>query len=132
MPLASTAAFIGLQYRLAHRALLDYLAGSAVLEVNPVVYESAGDPYQLWETVYGIDPDILAPVRQHIRDDVQEGHASLFREIALDTAPEALPLEAAVSALASARTVFDATRLWQRDMFEHYQLSGGHPVNVAL
>ena len=30
-----------------------------------------------------------------------------------------LPLETALSALASARAVFDATRLWQRDMYEH-------------
>jgi hypothetical protein len=132
VPLASTAGFIGLQYRLAHRSLLDYLAGSAVLEVDPEVYATAGDPYQSWETVYGIEPEILAPVRQHIHDDVLGGHASLFRQVALDTAPEALPLETALSALASARAVFDATRLWQRDMYEHYQLSGGSPAKAAL
>jgi hypothetical protein len=88
VPLASTAGFIGLQYRLAHRSLLDYLAGSAVLEVDPEVYARNGDPYQLWESVYDIAPEILAPVRQHIRDDVLGGHASLFRQIALDAAPE--------------------------------------------
>jgi hypothetical protein len=132
VPLASTAGFIGLQYRLAHRSLLDYLAGSAVLEVDPEVYAEAGDPYEIWETVYGIDPEILAPVRQHIHDDVLGGHASLFRQVALDDAPETLPLETALSALASARVIFDATRLWQRDMYEHYQLSGGSPVRAAL
>jgi hypothetical protein len=132
VPLASTAGFIGIQYRLAHRSLLDYLAGSAVLEVDPEVYARTGDPYQLWETAYGIAQEILAPVRQHIRDDVLGGHASLFRQIALDAAPEALPLGTAVSALASARAVFDATRLWQRDMYEHYQLGGGSPAKAAL
>jgi hypothetical protein len=132
VPLASTAGFVGLQYRLAHRSLLDYLAGSAVLEVDPEVDAKAGDPYQSWETVYGIEPEILAPVRQHIRDDVLGGHASLFRQVALDTAPEALPLETALSALASARAVFDAIRLWQRDMYEHYQLGGGSPAKAAL
>jgi hypothetical protein len=132
VPLASTAEFIGLQYRLAHMSLLDYLAGSAVLEVDPEVYARAGDPYQLWERIYGIAPQILAPVRQHIRDDVLAGHASLFREVALNTAPAALPFETAVSALASARAVFEATRLWQRDMYEHYQLSGGYPATAAL
>ena len=132
VPLASTAGFIGLQYRLAHRSLLDYLAGSAVLEVDPEVYAKAGDPYQSWETVYGVEPEILAPVRQHIRDDVLGGHASLFRQVALDTAPEALPLETALSAIVSARAVFDATRLWQRDMYEHYQLNGGSPTKAAL
>lgn len=132
VPLASTAEFIGLQYRLAHQSLLDYLAGSAVLEVDPAIYAKAGDPYELWESVYGVDLEVLAPVRQHIRDDVLGGHASLFREVALDTAPEALPLETALSALASARAVFDATRLWQRDMYEHYQLNGGSPANAAL
>lgn len=131
-PLASTAEFIGLQYRLAHRSLLDYLAGSAVLEVDPDVYAKAGDPYQSWETVYGVEPEILAPVRQHIRDDVLGGHASLFRQIAMDTAPESLPLGTALSALGSARAVFDATRLWQRDMYEHYQLNGGSPTKAAL
>jgi hypothetical protein len=131
-PLASTAGFIGLQYRLAHKSLLDYLAGSAALEVNPSAYARDGDPYQPWETAYGIAPEILAPVREHIRDDVQAGHASLFRQIALGTAPAALPLETAVSALTSARTVFEATRLWQRDMYEHYQLDGGHPAQSAL
>lgn len=63
VPLASTAGFIGLQYHLAHQSLLDYLAGSAVLEVDPEVYARAGDPYQLWESAYGIAPEILAPVR---------------------------------------------------------------------
>jgi hypothetical protein len=132
VPLASTAEFIGLQYRLAHQSLLDYLAGSTVLEVDPEVYAKAGDPYQSWETTYDVEPEILAPVRQHIRDDVLGGHASLFREVALDTAPEALPLETALSALTSARAVFDATRLWQRDMYEHYQLNGGSPAKAAL
>lgn len=132
VPLASTAGFIGLQYRLAHQSLLDYLAGSAVLEVDPGVYAKAGDPYQSWEAVYGVEPEILAPVRQHIRDDVLGGHVGLFREVALDTAPEALPIAAALSALASARAVFDATRLWQRDMYEHYQLNGGSPAKAAL
>lgn len=132
VPLASTAGFIGLQYRLAHKSLLDYLAGSAVLEVDPQVYARAGDPYQLWESVYGIAPEVLAPVRQHIRDDVLGGHASLFREVALDAAPEALSLGTALSAVASARAVFDATRLWQRDIYEHYQLDGGSPAKAAL
>jgi hypothetical protein len=132
VPLASTAGFIGLQYRLAHKSLLDYLAGSAVLEVDPEVYARAGDPYQVWESVYGIATRILAPVRQHIRDDVLGGHASLFRQVALDAAPHALPLETALSALASARAVFDATRLWQRDIYEHYQLGGGSPAKAAL
>jgi hypothetical protein len=31
-----------------------------------------------------------------------------------------------------ARAVFDATRLWQRDMYEHYQLGGGSPAKAAL
>jgi hypothetical protein len=43
-----------------------------------------------------------------------------------------LPLDTALSALASARAVFDATRLWQRDMYEHYQLGGGSPAKAAL
>ncbi len=132
VPLASTAGFIGLQYRLAHRSLLDYLASSAVLEVDPEVYARVGDPYQLWENAYGLAPEILAPVRQHIRDDVLGGHASLFRQVALDTAPEALPLGTALSALAAARAVFDATRWWQRDMYEHYQLGCGSPAKAAL
>lgn len=132
VPLASTAEFIGLQYRLAHTSLLDYLAGSAVLEVDPRVYEVRGDPYQPWESIYGIGPDILVPVRQHIRDDVLAGHASLFREVALDTAPVALPLGSAVSALASARAVFEGTRLWQREMYEHYQVGGGQAVRAGL
>jgi hypothetical protein len=72
------------QYRLAHRSLLDYLVGSAVLEVDPEVYARVGDPYQLRESVE------------------------------------------------SARAVFDATRLWQRDMYEHYQLGGGSPTKAAL
>jgi len=132
VPLASTTGFISLQYRLAHKSLLDYLAGSAVLEVDPSAYRHQGDPYRPWESTYGIAPHILAPVREHIRDDVQAGHASLFRQIAEDAAPAALPLETALSVLASARAVFQATRLWQRDMYEHYQLSGGRPARSAL
>ena len=118
--------------RLAHQSLLDYLAGSAVLEVDPEMYARVGDPYQLWESVYGIAPEILEPVRQHIRDDVLGDHASLFRQVALDAAPRALPLGAALSALASARAVFDATRLWQRDTYDHYQLGGWPPARAAL
>jgi hypothetical protein len=100
--------------------------------VDPEVYARTGDPYQLWESVYGIAPEILAPVRQHIRDDVLGGHASLFRQVALDAAPNALPLGTALSVLASARAVFDATRLWQRDIYEHYQLGGGSAAKAAL
>lgn len=132
VPLASTAAFIGLQYRLAHKSPLDYLAGSAVLEVDPDVYRDRGDPYQSWISLYGVDPHILEPIRQHIRDDVEGGHASLFRQIATTTAPYTLPLETALSALVSARTVFGATRLWQRDMWAHYQRQGGKPPTAAL
>ena len=110
VPLASTAGFIGLQYRLAHKSLLDYLAGSAVLEVDPEVYAHAGDPYQLWESVYGMAPEILAPVRQHIRDDVLGGHASLFRQVADDAAPNALPLRTALSAGGVRRDLAMATR----------------------
>lgn len=132
VPLASTAGFIGLQYRLAHRGLLDYLAGSVVLEVDPKVYAVQGDPYQRWAEVYGIDPDVLAPVREHIRDDVTGGHASLFRAVAEDACPSLLSLAAAVSALESARQVFDQIRLWQRDMYEHYQLADGCPGKAAL
>lgn len=132
VPLASTAGFIGLQYRLAHRGLLDYLAGSVVLEVDPKVYAVQGDPYQRWAEVYGIDPDVLAPVREHIRDDVTGGHASLFRAVAADACPSLLSLAAAVSALESARQVFDQTRLWQRDMYEHYHLAGGPAGKAAL
>lgn len=131
-PLTSTAEFIALQYRLAHQSILDYLAGSATLEVEPQVYERDGDPYQTWETIYGIRPEVLAPVRQHIRDDVGSGHSQLFRAAALETAPAALPLETATSALLSARTVFQATRLWQRDIYEHYQLGGGNLGRTSL
>jgi pyrroloquinoline quinone (PQQ) biosynthesis protein C len=131
-PLTSTAAFIALQYRLAHLSILDYLAGSATLEVEPQVYEREGDPYHPWEAIYGVEPEVLAPVRQHIRDDVESGHSQLFRAVALEAAPAALPLETATSALLSARTVFQATRLWQRDTYEHYQLSGGNLGRTSL
>jgi hypothetical protein len=56
----------------------------------------------------------------------------LFRQVTLDTAPQALALGTALSVVASARAVFDATRLWQRDMYEHYQLGGGSPARAAL
>jgi hypothetical protein len=103
-----------------------------VLEVDPAVYARSGDPYQQWERAYGIDPSVLAPVRQHIRDDVEGGHASLFRQVAGDAHPDTMPLETAVGALTAARTVFEATRLWQRDMYEHYQVAGAMPATVAL
>lgn len=131
-PLTSTAEFIALQYRLAHQSILDYLAGSATLEVDPRVYEQEGDPYQPWEALYGIDPQILAPVRQHIRDDVASGHSQLFRVAALEAAPDALPLGTATSTLLSAWTVFQASRLWQRDIYEYYQLGGGNLGRMSL
>lgn len=68
----------------------------------------------------------------HIRDDVGSGHSQLFRAAALETAPAALPLETATSALSSARTVFQATRLWQRDIYEHYQQGGGNLGRTSL
>jgi hypothetical protein len=46
------------------------------------------------------------------RDDVLGLHASLFRQVALDAAPQARPLGTALSALSTARALFDATRLW--------------------
>jgi hypothetical protein len=41
-------------------------------------------------------------------------------------------LEVAVSALSSARAVFEQTRLWQPDMYEHYQLGNGEPARATL
>lgn len=113
-------------------SILDYLAGSATLEVDRQVYERQGDPYQDWAVTYGIDPEILVPIRQHIRDDVESGHAQLFRAAALASAPSTLPMEVAISTLLSARTVFEATRLWQREMYEYYQLRTGTPGRAAL
>jgi hypothetical protein len=37
-----------------------------------------------------------------------------------------------VSALSSARAVFEQTWLWQRDMYEHYQLGNGEPAKATL
>lgn len=50
VPLAATNQFIALQHRLAQLSVLDYLAGSATLEVDPSVYARVGDPYARWET----------------------------------------------------------------------------------
>ncbi|MGH3431169.1 MAG: hypothetical protein ACRD3Q_13530 [Terriglobales bacterium] len=130
VPLTATAQFIALQYRLAHLSVLDYLAGSATLEVDPEVYAQVGDPYEQWERTYDINPAILAPVREHIRDDVAGDHAQLFRAAA--SAHSMLPVDVASSALLSARTVFEATRLWQREMFEHYYVRGGSPRKAGL
>jgi pyrroloquinoline quinone (PQQ) biosynthesis protein C len=132
VPLTATATFIALQYRLAHLSILDYLAGSAALEVDPQVYERQGDPYQDWAATYRVDPEIFAPIRQHIRDDVESDHAQLFRAAALASAPGTLPMEVAISTLLSARAVFEATRLWQREMYEYYQLRASTPGRAAL
>jgi len=104
----------------------------AVLEVDPQVYERQGDPYQDWAATYRVDPEIFAPIRQHIRDDVESDHAQLFRAAALASAPGTLPMEVAISTLLSARTVFEATRLWQREMYEYYQLRASTPGRAAL
>lgn len=132
VPLTATAQFIALQYRLAHLSVLDYLAGSAVLEVDPAVYDEVGDPYQRWETVYCLGPRILAPVREHIRDDVAGDHAQLFRAVVRASGQSILPAETAIRLLRSARTVFEATRLWQRGMYEHYYIEGADPTKAGL
>jgi hypothetical protein len=125
VPLTGTAQFIALQHRLAHVSVLDYLAGSATLEVDPDVFSRVGDPYAPWEKTYDLDPAILAPVREHIQADVDSEHSHLFRLAALATGYVRLPLAVARSAFTSARTVFEATRVWQREMFEHYYMGGG-------
>ncbi len=132
VPLAATDQFIALQFRLAHLSVLDYLAGSAVLEVDPRVYARDGDPYQLWETAYGLGPEVLGPVREHIRDDVAGGHAHLFRAAASASGHGMFPGAAAIGLLRSARTVFEASRLWQQAMYEHYQVRGGGPAMAGL
>lgn len=132
VPLTATAQFIAMQYRLAHLSLLDYLAGSAVLEVDPEVYARQGDPYERWETAYGLDPPILAPVHEHIRDDVTGDHAQLFRAVASACGHIMLPTDTAAGLLRSARTVFEATRLWQREMYEHYFVRGDGPAKAGL
>jgi hypothetical protein len=122
---ASTAQFIALQHRLAHVSALDYLAGSATLEVDPDLFSRVGDPYAPWEETYGIAPEVLAPIREHIRADVDSGHSRLFREAALASGHVRLPLAVARSSFASARTVFEATRVWQREMSEYYYIDSG-------
>ena len=49
-PLTATAQFIALQYRLAHLSILDYLAGSATLEVVAEAYARDSDPYAQWDS----------------------------------------------------------------------------------
>ncbi len=132
VPLTATAQFIALQYRLAHLSVLDYLAGSAVLEVDPGVYARQGDPYEPWETAYGLDPEILAPVREHIREDVDGGHAQLFRTVASGSGLTCLATGTAVRVFQSARTVFEASRLWQRGIYEHYYMQGRAPMMARL
>lgn len=132
VPLTATAQFIALQYRLAHLSVLDYLAGSAVLEVDPGVYAQQGDPYQPWDTAYSLDPEVLAPVREHIREDVDGGHAQLFRAVASASGLTCLATETAVRVFQSARAVFEASRLWQRGIYEHYYLQGGAPMMARL
>jgi len=56
VPLTGTAQFIALQHRLAHVSVLDYLAGSATLEVDPEVFSRIGDPHAPWEKTYDLDP----------------------------------------------------------------------------
>lgn len=132
VPLPATVQFISLQEHLAHRSILDYLAGSAVLEVDPGVYHEVGDPYESWARVYKLDEEILEPVRAHIRTDVLEGHFGLFREAALASG-STIPLVAASSAMLAARHVFAGTRTWQRSIFEHYQVeSKGFPLSLEF
>jgi len=69
------------------------------------------------------DPSARPAVHSRLR---ARRACNLFRQVALDAAPQPLPLETALSTLASARAVFDATRLWQRDMYEHYSSAAGH------
>jgi hypothetical protein len=92
VPLTGTSQFIALQHRMAHLSILDYLAGSACLEVDPKIYAVAGDPYALWEDVYKIVPKILAPIREHIREDVASGHSQLFRTAAIATDDSSLAI----------------------------------------
>lgn len=131
IPLTSTQQFIALGHRLAQLSVLDYFAGSATLEIDPEIFGQIGDPYEAWEKLYAIDPSVLAPIRKHIRDDVLAGHSELFRTMA--TAEGViLSVGVARSAFQSARTVFEATRLWQRDIFEHYHLLGAGPCMTAF
>jgi hypothetical protein len=132
VPLTATAQFIALQYCLAHLSVLDYLAGSAVLEVDPAAYACAGDPYQQWETAYGLDPQILVPVREHIRSDMAGNHAQLLCVVAGASGQSMLPTGTAVRLLQSARMMFEATRLWQRGIYEHYFVQGGGLVKASL
>lgn len=127
VPLPGTRLFIDHQRSLGIAGPLHYCAGTVITEIHPEIYERLGGPYDAWQKIYGIDPGILEPINSHVRADVDAGHGSLFATIL--ECYGTISIEMAEKLLISARYTFEAMRIWQREMFEHYHIQAKKPLN---
>lgn len=128
-PLTGTRLFIDSRRSLGLAGPLHYLSGTTITEIHPEVYSRMGSPYDTWITNYGISEEILRPINRHIKDDIESNHGSLFERVINEY--DEIPLNVASSLVQATKYTFEALRIWQRDMYEFYQLQN-NDFNFAI
>lgn len=129
IPLTGTRLFIDCQRSTALAGVLSYSAGTTITELHPSVFKRVGGPYDRWIELYGISADVLAPLNEHLKEDVEGDHGGLLERV---LAPYgSISLGTASRLLLVARHVFDSMRTWQAEMYRHYELEGRRPPSAA-
>lgn len=124
-PLIGTQLFIDHQRSVASLGVEFYAASTCVTEINPSVHAKLGGPYDKWTELYPIPPDVAHLLNRHVAGDVDADHGLLVEEV---LAPfELLSADMATRLLRSMRTTFEAMWVWQRNMYEHYELGVALP-----
>ena len=129
IPLTGTRLFIDCQRSTALAGVLIYSAGTTITELHPSVFKRMGGPYDRWVELYQIPPNVLAPLNSHLKEDVDGDHGGLLQRVLEPYG--SISLGTAARLLLTARHVFDSMRIWQSEMYRHYQLAGSGPLSAA-
>lgn len=125
-PLPHTRLFCEHLRSVALEGPITYFASSAVLEVNPDVYQAVGDPYLRWAEIYQFDPQIVQPVSDHLSEDAEAGHAGNLT--ILSGSVRSIPTATAKRLYEAAWDTLAAQHAWQEAMYRHYHLAQGEPL----
>jgi hypothetical protein len=129
-PLIGTQLFIDHQRSVAALGVEFYAASTCVTEVNPALYARLGGPYDHWAELYSIPSDVTDLLNRHLADDLDGDHGMLVNKV---LAPfEVFSAETAARLVRSMRATFEAMWMWQRNMYEHYELRAPLPATTSV
>jgi TENA/THI-4/PQQC family len=79
-PIIGTMSLVNALCDIGRESTLAYIACTALFEARREDFEGAKASFEQMAQNYGYDADTVAPIIQHMADDVSAGHTSLIRE----------------------------------------------------